>query len=80
MTPAAIVETSTLLKVVAYSLALGLGVSIVFGVGVSSAAELLEAIRARRTLASAAWAVLGVACIGGVIAAIVLGIIVMAQK
>jgi hypothetical protein len=77
---AAIVETGTLLKVVLYSLALGLGVAVVFGIGVSSAAGLLDAMRARRTLVGAAWAVLAVACIGGVLAAVVLGIIVMSKK
>jgi hypothetical protein len=77
---AAIVETGTLLKVVLYSLALGLGVAVVFGIGVSSAAGLLDAMRARRALVGAAWAVLAVACIGGVLAAVVLGIIVMSKK
>ena len=76
----AIVETGTLLKVVLYSLALSLGVAVVFGIGVSSAAGLLDAMRARRTLAGAAWAALGAVCTGAVLAAVVLGIIVMAKK
>jgi hypothetical protein len=80
LVPAAIVEVQTLLKVVLYSLALGLGVAVVFAIGVSSANGLLDALRDRRTLAGAAWGVLGVLCISGVLAAIVLGIIVMARK
>jgi hypothetical protein len=80
LVPAAIVEVGTLLKVVLYSLALGLGVAVVFAIGVSSANGLLDALRERRSLTGAAWAVLAVACIGGVLAAIVLGIIVMARK
>ncbi len=76
----AIVETGTLLKVVLYSLAFGLGVAVVFGIGVSSAAGLLEAMRARRTLAGAAWALLAAGCMGGVLATVVLGIILMSQK
>ena len=59
--PGAIVEVGTLLKVVLYSLALGLGIAVVFAVGVSSANGLMDALRERRTLAGAAWAVLAVA-------------------
>jgi hypothetical protein len=78
--PGAIVEVGTLLKVVLYSLALGLGIAVVFAVGVSSANGLMDALRERRTLAGAAWAVLAVACMSGVLAAVVLGIFVMARK
>ena len=59
--PGAIVEVATLLKVVLNSLALGLGIAVVFAVGVSSANGLMDALRERRTLAGAAWAVLAVA-------------------
>jgi len=80
MSAAAIVETTTLLKVIAYSLLSGLGIAIVFGVGVTSAAGLIEALRARRTAPAVAWGVLASACMSGVVAAIVLGIVLMAQK
>jgi hypothetical protein len=76
----AIVETTTLLKVIGYSLLFGLGIALVFGVGVWSAAGLIDALRTRRTTAGVAWAVLAGSCALGVLAAIVLGIVVMAQK
>ncbi len=76
----AIVEIGTLLKVVLYALILGLGVTVVFAVGVSSVAALLDAFRGRRTLAGVAWAAVAVGCTSGVLAAIVLGIIVMTRK
>jgi hypothetical protein len=80
LAPGAIVETETLLKVVLYSFALGLGVAVVFAVGVSSASGLLDALRARRTVVAAAWAVLAAACMSGVLGAVALGIVVMSQK
>ncbi len=76
----AIVETTTLLKVIGYSLLFGLGIAVAFGVGVWSAAGLIDALRTRRTSTGAAWAALAGACALGVLAAIVLGIVVMAQK
>jgi hypothetical protein len=80
LVPGAIVETETLLKVVVYSFALGLGGAVVFAVGVSSVSGLLDALRARRTVVAAAWAVLTAACMSGVLAAVALGIVVMSQK
>jgi len=80
LAPAAIIETSTLLKVIAYSLLLGLGVAVVFGFGVTSAACLIDALLARRTVAVVVWGVLATACMTGVLAAIVLGLLAMTQK
>jgi hypothetical protein len=76
----AIVETKTLAKVILYSLASGVGIAVIFGVGVSSVAGLLDAMRARRTAGAAAWGALAVICIAGAMALIVLGIVVMATK
>jgi predicted membrane metal-binding protein len=80
MTYAAIVDTGTLLKVVAYALGAGIGVSVVVGAGVSSVASLLDAMRERRTTAGAAWAMLALACLAVAAAVVVLGLIVMTSK
>jgi hypothetical protein len=76
----AIVDTTTLGKAIAYSLAAGIGIAAVFGAGVTSAAGLLEARRQGRTLAELAWGALALACLLGVAAAIALGILAMTQK
>ena len=77
---AAIVETGTLLKVVLYSVAAGIGVSVIVGAGVSSFASLLDAVRERRTTAGAAWGALAFACLAGAVAVVVLGLVVMTAK
>jgi hypothetical protein len=77
---ASIIETKTLGEAVLYSLVSGIGIAVIFGAGVSSAAGLLEALRERRTAASAAWGVLAVLCVAGALAAVVLGIVVMTAK
>jgi hypothetical protein len=77
---AAIVDTTTLAKAVVYSLVSGIGIVIVFAAGVSSAAGLLDALRARRTAAGLAWGTVALLCVTCAIAAIVLGIIAMTQK
>jgi hypothetical protein len=77
---AAIIATSALGKVVLYSLASGVGIAVIFGLGVSSAAGLLESLRERRTAASAAWGVVTLVCVAGTLAAVVLGIVVMSEK
>jgi hypothetical protein len=76
----AIVETGPLAKVVLYSLLAGVGIAVIFGLGVSGAAGLLDALRERRTTAGAAWAALTVVCLAGALAAVVLGIVVMTTK
>jgi len=77
---AAIVEGKTLWKVVVYSLVSGVGIAVIFGAGVSSAAGFLDALRQRRTAAGAAWAGLAVLCLAGALAAVVFGIVVMTTK
>jgi hypothetical protein len=77
---ASIVDTTALAKVVLYSLATGVGIAVVFGLGVSSAAGMVEALRERRTAASVGWGVLAVACTAGALAAVALGIVVMSEK
>jgi len=77
---AAIVDTKTLAKVIVYSLVAGVGIAVIFGLGVSSVAAVLEALRERRTLAGAMWGTLATICIAGAFAAVVLGIVVMSSK
>jgi hypothetical protein len=77
---ASIVDTTTLGKVALYSLVSGIGIAVIFGLGVSSAAGLLEAVRQHRTAASVAWGVLAVSCIACALAAVVFGLVVMSEK
>ncbi len=77
---AAIVEWGTIGKVVLYSLVAGVGISVIFGLGVSSAAGLMDAMRARRGTAAIGWGVLAGLCIAGSLGAVVLGIVVMTTK
>jgi hypothetical protein len=77
---AAIVETTTLGKVVAYSLLTGVGLAAVFSLGVSGAAGLIDALRERRTAAVIAWGTLAGICALVTLGAIVFGIVVMSTK
>jgi hypothetical protein len=76
----AIVETKTLGKVVLYSIVSGVGVAVVFGLGVSSVAGLLETLRSRRTAASIAWGTIAALCLAVTLGAVVLAIVVMSTK
>jgi hypothetical protein len=78
--PGAIVDTGTLVKVVLYSLAAGVGIAVVVGAGVSSVASLLDAVRDHRTAAGAGWAVLAFACLAVAVAVVVLGLVVITSK
>jgi hypothetical protein len=77
---ATIIDTTTIGKVILYSFVAGVGIAAIFGLGVTSAAGLLESLRERRTLASAVWGTLAFACLLGAAAAVVLGVVVMARK
>jgi hypothetical protein len=77
---AAVVNTTTLGKTILYSLAAGIGISVIFGAGVSSAASLVDAMRERRTAASAAWAAVALICLLCATGAVVLGIVLMTEK
>lgn len=77
---AAIVDARTLGKVILYALLSGVGISVVFALGVSSAAGVVDAVRQRRTLAGALWGVTAVLCLVASLGAIVLGIVVMSSK
>lgn len=77
---ATIIDWRTIGKVVLYSLLSGAGIAVIFGVGVASAAGLLDALRERRTVAGVAWGALATICVGAALAAIVLGLVVMSRK
>jgi hypothetical protein len=77
---AAIVEASKLGKVVLYSLIFGVGVAVVFSLGVSSAAGLLDALRERRTAGVIGWGTLAGVCAVAALGAVVLGVVVMSTK
>ncbi len=76
----AIVEWGKLAQVIGYSLLAGVGISLVFSLGVSGAAGLLDALRQRRTGAATAWGALATLCVIGAVAVAVLGVVVMTQK
>jgi hypothetical protein len=76
---AAIVNVSTLAKAVIYSLVAGVGVATAFGVAVTSAAGLLDAVRTGRTGVAFAWGTAVFVCGALVIGGVVAGIIVMAN-
>jgi hypothetical protein len=77
---ATFVDFTTLGKTVLYSLIAGVGIAAVFGGGVTSAAGLLEALRAGRAAAVVAWGALAVGCALLALAAIAAGIFVMTGK
>jgi hypothetical protein len=73
----AIVNVSTLGKAVIYSLVAGIGLTTAYGVGVTSAAGLLDAVRSRRTAAAIAWGTAALISAGLVLGGIAAGIFVM---
>jgi len=75
----AIVNPSTLAKAVIYSLVAGVGLSAAFGVGVTSAAGLLEVVRSRRTGVAIAWGTAAVLCGAIVLGGVAVGIFVMTK-
>jgi hypothetical protein len=77
---ASIINTTTLGKVALYSLVSGIGIAVIFGLGVSSVAGLLEALRQHRSVAGVAWAVLAITCIVCALGAVVFGVVVMSEK
>jgi hypothetical protein len=77
---ASIVDTTAIGKVILYSLIFGIGIVVIFGLGVSSVAAAQDALRQRRTIAGVAWGLLTVACVAATLAAVVLGIVVLSSK
>lgn len=77
---ASILDTATLGKVILYSFLAGVGVCVVFAVGVSSAVSVVDALRERRAAAGLAWGATAAICLIASLGAVVLGIVVMATK
>jgi hypothetical protein len=77
---ATIVDTTALGKVVLWSLVTGLGITTMFAVGVASAAGIVDALRRRRPVVSFTLAAIALITAIGTVAAIVLGLVVMATK
>ncbi len=77
---AAILDTTTIGKVILYSAVIGIGIVTIFALGVSSVAGLLEARRRGSSVAAVAWGALTAGCVAASVGAVVLGIIVMSSK
>ena len=77
---ASIVDTADLLDVIWVSLAAGVGVTAIYGIAILGATRALDYGRAGRSGPAAFYAVLGALALAVVVAAMVLGIIVMAHK
>jgi len=77
---AVIVETKELIETVIASLLAGVGITVVFSVGIWGAARFADLSRAERPLAAGAAA--GLAALAGLItaAAVVFGIVIMSSK
>jgi hypothetical protein len=77
---ASIVDTADLLEVIWVSLVAGIGLTAAYGVALFGATRALDFGRTGRSGAAAFYAVLGALALAVVVAAMVLGIIVMAHK
>ena len=80
VTAGSIVDWATLGKVVVYSLAAGVGVAFCFSIAVVGAARFAEARRAQAAAPAAFYALLAGLGLAATVAAVVVGIIVMAKK
>ncbi len=76
---ATIVDWTAIGKVALYSLGFGVGVAVIVGLGISSAAGLQEAMRRRSAAASVAWGLVAAACVAAACGAIVLGVAAMSS-
>jgi hypothetical protein len=75
-----IVDTKALLQTVGYSLAAGIGVTLIFSIAIFGVARFAEMGREGRTVSAVAFGALAVLAGAAFAAAIVLGIIVMTSK
>ena len=74
-----IVDTGDLLEVIWVSLAAGIGVTAVYGLAIFGAARAIDLGRASRSGAATLFGALGVVAMAAVVAAVVLGIVVLAE-
>ena len=81
MTPlATIVETETLLEVIAFSVAAGVGVTLAFSLAIRGAAGFVDMSRDARYPEAMAYAVLGALGLAACLGALVFGLVVMTTK
>lgn len=77
---ATIVQTKELWQTVVASVAAGVGVTFAFSVGIWGAGQFIELNRNDRPLAAAGAAAVGVLALVAVVAAVIIGIVVMTHK
>jgi hypothetical protein len=77
---AVVVETKELLETVAASLVAGVGVTVVFSIGIWGVARFADLSRAERPLAAGAAAALAALAALATVATVVFGVIVMSRK
>lgn len=77
---AEIVETKELLQTVAFAFAAGVGVTVIFSVAIWGAARFVDLSQEDRPVAAGATAVIGFLALLAVVAAIVVGVVVMTRK
>jgi hypothetical protein len=77
---AALVDWSTLLKVVAFSLAGSVGVTAAFALGIAGVSGFVESRKSGSSGTAVGFALLAVLALGACIAAVVLGIVAMTSK
>ena len=76
----AIIDGDHLLQVIWVSLASGLGVTAAYAVAILGASRAVELQRDGRAVEAAVFAIVGIVALGAVLAAIVLGIVALADK
>jgi hypothetical protein len=76
----AIIDGGQLLRVIWVSLASGLGVTAAYAVAIVGASRAVELQRDGRAVEAAAFAIVGILALTAVLAAIVLGIVALADK
>ena len=77
---AAVIDAGALLRVIAFSLVTGVGVTAVFATAIQGATRFSDMRRAERPVAAAAFATLMVLALGLFAAAVVAGLVVMTTK
>lgn len=77
---ATIVDTEALLKTVVAAFVAGVGVTLIFSLAILGASRFVDRSRDGRPAAAIAFGALGLVAVGAALAAVTLGIIVMAQK
>jgi 1-deoxy-D-xylulose 5-phosphate reductoisomerase len=75
-----IIDGGDLLRVIWLSLASGLGVTTAYAVAIVGASRAVELRRDRRPVEAVVFAIVGVVALAAVLAAIVLGIVALADK